>query len=229
MDRTEKFLVVDVETANDVKCPLVYDIGFVVTNRHGEIFEAKHFIVEDIFCHEEELLRTCYYSKKIPEYYKLLADKKCELVNFYSARQTILYFMRFYKITKVGAFNCYFDRFALNNTFRWLTKSKYRYFFPRGTDFFCIWHMACQVICTQKKYLRFCFENMYYSNRGAVKTNAETIYRYYLGTPNFDEKHMGLDDVVIETFILEKCYAQHKKMDTGINRMCWQIPQKAEM
>ena len=45
-----------------------------------------------------------------------------------------------------------FDLNALNKTIRYVTKSKVRYFFPFGTKVCCIWHMACQVLCTQKTF-----------------------------------------------------------------------------
>ena len=43
--------------------------------------------------------------------------------------------------------------------------------------------------------------------------------------PNFEEKHTGLEDVKIEVQIMARCFRQHKKMDKGINRLCWRTPQ----
>ena len=114
---------------------------------------------------------------------------------------------------------------ALNTTERWLTKSKYRFFLPYGTKVFCIWHMACQVLCTQKSYIRFCLENGLTSPSGNIKTSAEAVYAYMTDNAEFSESHTGLRDVLIEVQIMARCFRQHKHMDKAINRSCWRIPQ----
>jgi hypothetical protein len=130
-----------------------------------------------------------------------------------------------YKVEAVCAYNANFDYTALNTTQRWLTKSKYRFFLPYGTKVYCIWHMACQLICTQKAYIRFCLDNGFVSSSGNIKTSAETVYAYMTANCNYEENHTGLEDVLIETKILAKCFAQHKKVEKNINRFCWRIPQ----
>jgi hypothetical protein len=47
-----------------------------------------------------------------------------------------------------------------------------------------------------------------------VRKTAEILYRYISGLTQFDEMHMGLDDVMIEKDIFAKCWAQHKPMRT---------------
>ena len=85
--------------------------------------------------------------------------------------------------------------------------------------------MACQLICTQKNYIRFCLENGFVSPSGNIKTSAETVYAYMTNNADYDENHTGLEDVLIETKILAKCFAQHKRVEKNINRFCWRIPQ----
>jgi hypothetical protein len=53
------------------------------------------------------------------------------------------------------AYNAAFDMNGLNKTQRYITKSAYRWFFPYGVKVECIWHMACQTICSQKKYFDY--------------------------------------------------------------------------
>jgi hypothetical protein len=133
--------------------------------------------------------------------------------------------MKEYNISVVCAYNCNFDKNALNNTIRYISKSALRWFFPYGTEFYCIWNMACQTICKQKGYQRFCLENGFYSTSNNMKTSAETVWAYLTQTPSFEEKHTGLEDVKIEIEIMAHCFRQHKKMDKGINRLCWRVPQ----
>lgn len=224
--KREKFLVLDVETANGLDDPLVYDIGFAVTDRYGNIYEKHSFTIYEIFVLEKEMMKTSYYAKKIPLYQKDINNKKSRLVKFSTARKIIIDTMKKHDITKVGAYNANFDRNALNTTMRFLTKSKYRYFFPFGVEFFCIWHMACQVLYTQTRFIKFCIENNFISETGNIQTSAEIGQRYITKNIDFVEEHRGLDDVLIEVQIMAKCYKQHKKMDKNINRLCWKIPQE---
>lgn len=225
MSAKKFYLVLDVETANSTNDALVYDLGYAVCDKKGNIYEADSFIVSDIFYKEAELMQSAYYAKKIPIYLEGIKNRAFNVVTFYEARERLLAAMRAYNVEAVCAYNANFDYTALNTTQRWLTKSKYRFFLPYGTKVYCIWHMACQLICTQKAYIKFCLENGFVSPSGNIKTNAETVYAYMTDNNAYEENHTGLEDVLIETKILAKCFAQHKRVEKNINRFCWRIPQ----
>ena len=219
------YLVLDVETANSTNDPLVYDLGFAVCDRKGNIYEAESYVVSDIFYKETELMQTAYYHEKLPKYYEGIKEKAFKVINFYTAKKRIADLIEKYNIKAVCAYNASFDTKALNTTQRYLTNSKYRYFLPYGTEVYCIWHMACQVICTQKRYIKFCLDNGFVSESGNIKTSAEAVFAYMTKNEKYEECHTGLQDVLIETQIMAKCFAQHKKMNKKINRLCWRIPQ----
>ena len=219
------YLILDVETTNSTEDALVYDVGFVVADKDGKTYEGDSFIVSDIFFKEQELMKTAYYAEKIPQYLKGIDEKAFKVRDFYTVRKTILDIIRKYKIEAVCAYNASFDYNALNTTQRWLTKSKYRYFLPYGTKIFDIWNMACQVICTQKRYIKFCLENNFLSESGNIKTSAEAVFAYISKNKDFTESHTGLQDVLIEIQIMAHCFRQHKKMNKEIDRFCWRIPQ----
>lgn len=219
------YLVLDVETANSTDDPLVYDLGFAVCDRKGNIYEAESYVVSDIFYKETELMQSAYYHEKLPKYYEGIKEKAFKVINFYTAKKRIADLIEKYNIKAVCAYNASFDTKALNTTQRYLTNSKYRYFLPYGTEVYCIWHMACQVICTQKRYIKFCLDNGFVSESGNIKTSAETVFAYMTKNEKYEECHTGLQDVLIETQIMAKCFAQHKKMNKKINRLCWHIPQ----
>lgn len=228
--RIHYYLVLDVETTNGLEQPLVYDIGGVVTDRQGRIYEQFSFVVRDIFVYERALMQTAYYANKIPEYIEGIHKKERIMMDFCEIRFYILDIMNKYNITDVAAYNANFDRNALNTTQRWLTKSKYRYFFPYGTNFICIWNMACQTLCQRKTYKQFCETNNLISNRGRnISTSAENVFRYLLLNPTYEEEHKGLEDVLIETEIMKRCFATHKAMPhgKGIRRSCWQSVKRA--
>lgn len=219
------YLVLDVETANSTEDALIYDVGFAVCDRKGNTYEADSFIVSDIFFDEAELMKTAYYATKIPQYLEGIESRAFKVRTFYEVRKRIAEVLKKWEIEAVCAYNANFDYNALNTTQRWLTKSKYRYFLPYGTKVFCIWHMACQVICTQKSYVRFCLNNNLISQSGNIKTSAETVYAYITKNAEFNESHTGLQDVLIEVQIMAHCFRQHKRMEKKINRLCWKIPQ----
>lgn len=223
--RRKLFLVLDVEGAGELDCAFVYDIGGLVVDKKGKIYDSFSFLVSEIFNDEPLLMKSAYYAEKLPKYYEGLLQGKFVFSNFYNLREHVKTLLAKYKIDEVMAYNARYDTMALNNTQRWLTKSKFRYFLPYGVKVSCIWHMACQVICTQKSYRAFCLMNGYVSDKGNLKTSAEVVYSYLIDQ-NFVEEHSGLEDVKIEVAIMARCFRQHKKMSRGMNRACWRIPQK---
>lgn len=222
MRKKEKFIVLDVETANSVDDGLVYDLGFVVTDRNGKIYSHYSFCIYDIYVLEKELMQSAYYAEKLPLYEIGLKNGDYKLVNFLTAKKIVAKIMKENNIKKVFAFNCFFDKTMLNTTLRYITKSEYRWFFPYGTEFHDIWNFACSTICQKKSYKDFCELNGFISNKGKnYRATAETIFAYLSNSDNYKEKHQGLEDVYIETYILAECYKSHQKVMTHIDRLCW--------
>lgn len=215
------FLVLDTETTNGLDQPLPYDIGYAICDRHGSIELQRSYVIADIFLDYKDLMQTAYYAEKIPEYWKDIKAGKRELKTFLNIRKQIKEDMAEYDVKEVGAYNMGFDRRALDNDTRYLTKSFLRWFFPYGTEFFCIWHMACTSILNRSSYRKFAIENGLISEKGNIRTSAECAYRYITKDPDFIEEHKGLEDVLIEVAIMAYCYRQHKKMDKSINSQCW--------
>ena len=130
IDKRKKYiLVLDVETAGDVeKNPLCYDIGFVVTDKKGNIYEEHSFAIEEIFA-DDAVMSSAYYYNKLPLYHQKIASGAMKLKPLRYVRAVILNVMKKYNIKTVAAYNAYFDFVkALNNTWQELTN--YRYFFP---------------------------------------------------------------------------------------------------
>lgn len=139
--------------------------------------------------------------------------------------------MEAYNITKVCAYNMGFDKRALNNDMRYLTKSFLRWFFPYGTEYLCIWNMACDILLNRPSYIKFALKNNLVSEKGNIQTSAECAYKYITKNTDFVESHTGLEDVLIESAIMAYCYKQHKTFEKKINSACWRKVQKvhAEM
>ena len=224
--KKEMYLVIDTETCNTLEQPLVYDIGYAICDRFGDIVIERSFVVADVFLDFRDVMKSAYYAEKIPQYWEDIKSGKRELKTLYNIRKQIKADMKEYNVRKVGAYNMSFDRRALDNTIRYCSKSLLRWFFPFGIEYFCIWHMACQVVMNTTSYVKFAVQNGFVSDAGNIQTSAETCYRFLIDEPNFMESHTGLEDVRIEVEILAECYRKHKKMEKSINSACWRIVQR---
>ena len=222
----EYFLVIDTETCNTLEQPLPYDIGYAICDRHGNIYVERSFVVAEIFCDMKDVMSSAYYAEKVPMYWDDIKNGTRNLSTFWNIRKTMIEDMKKYNIKKVGAYNMGFDRRALNNLIRYVSKSFKRYFFPFGTEYFCIWNMACDVLLNRNSYVKFAIQNGLISEKDNIFTSAECAYKYITNKTDFVESHTGLEDVRIEVGIMSECYRQHKKMDKRINSRCWQKVQK---
>lgn len=224
--RKDMFLIIDTETCNSIEQPLPYDIGYCICDRYGNIEIERSFIVAEIFLDRADTMKSAYYSEKIPSYWNDIQAKKRIVKTALEIRKQIHEDMKTYRVKKVCAYNMSFDKRALNNLIRYTTKSFCRWFFPFGTEYICIWNMACQTILNTRTYVKFAEQNGFVSEKGNLQTSAETCYRFLKNQLDFIESHTGLEDVKIEAEIFAKCMSVHRKIDRGINSSCWRIPQK---
>ena len=207
------YLMIDTETANGLDCPLVYDVGFAVIDKQGNVYENFSFVIYEVFCKMKDLMQTAYYKEKIPQYEKDLTNGKRKIATFKTVKKIIRNLCKKYNIVAIVAHNARFDYKSLTNTERYLTKSKYRYFLPYGVPVWCTLTMARQTIAQQPTYKMWCKENGFTTKNGAVRLTAEVLYRFITQDIGFIEKHTGLEDVMIEKEIFTKILRQHKKIN----------------
>ena len=224
--KKEMYLVIDTETANSIEQPLPYDIGYAISDRYGNIAVERSFVVAEIFLDHKEMMKSAYFAEKIPHYWEDIKNGTREIKSIFNIRKQIKADMKEWNVKKVGAYNMGFDKRALNNLIRYCSKSFIRWFFPFGTEFFCIWNMACQVVLNSTSYIKFALQNGFVSEKDNIQTSAEVCYRFLKKQVDFVESHTGLEDVRIEVEIMAKCFSTHKKMNKEINSACWRLPQK---
>lgn len=220
--RKHYIIVLDTET-----CPLdkdfngvtpynmfVYDIGWAVVDKKGNVYETKSYINRDIFFDEKELMDSAYYSNKLPQYYEDIKNGTRKVATWYNIRKDLADTMARYNTKTVCAHNARFDDGATKNTQRWLTKSKFRYFFPKKTEIWDTMKMAQDVVAKTPTYKEFCEENGYMTKHKTPRpqVKAEVLYKYITGDNDFIESHTALEDVLIEKEILAYCFNKHKKM-----------------
>lgn len=216
--RKAYYIVLDTEACNtnvdDMKSSLVYDLGYAIIDKKGNVYKTRNLVIRDIYKDEEELMKTAYYADKLPQYEEELLNGVRTMTTLAKARKLLKSDCEEYNVKAIIAHNAGFDCRALNTTLRYLTGSKVRYFYPYGMALWDSLKMANDTICKQKTYKKFCLANGYMTNHKTprVKATAEVLYRYITGNNTFIEKHTGLEDVMIEKEIFVKCLAQHKKM-----------------
>lgn len=223
--RKKYYMVLDVETANSTNDNrfndgLVYDIGFTIIDKKGNIYATRSFCIKEVF-DWADLMNSAYYANKRPIYYGKLKNKEMEKVTIWEARQRIKKAIEYFNISEVYAYNAKFDMTTLNNTVRYISGSACRFFFPYGVQICDIWHIACQILGTQKTFQK---ENIR-SEKGNLITSAERMFAYMIQDKNFEESHTGLEDALIESQILARCLRTHKTIAKNINKFCWKIPQ----
>lgn len=220
-------LVLDVETCGPLGNGKVYDLGFaVVEPKTGNIIESHSVVIPEVFYGLDDEMQSAYYADKLPQYVAGIDAGTWKLLPFWKVWNLVRDTMKAHGITQVYAYNCKFDKDSLNNTMRVITANRFRHFFPKGTQFCDIWHMACQSIMSQKNFVKFCNKNGFVSEAGNLQTTAEVCYAYMTKNPIFVEQHTGLEDVMIEAAILQHIYRQRKRIEEKIVANPWRIPQK---
>mgnify|MGYP002525681124 FL=1 len=224
MDRRINYLMgLDTETCNglvngdkvDLSQSIVYDIGWVITDKQGRIYEQRSFLIYEVFVAMKDVMASAYYAEKIPMYWEQVKTGQRKLVRLQTMYNQFWNDVKTYNVKNVFAHNARFDYNALNNTIRFLTKSNKRYFFPKKIEIWDTLKMSRQTIGKQKSYRDWCFRNNFVTKHRTpqVRLTAEILYRYITGNVTFEESHTGLEDVLIETKILVHCFRQHKKME----------------
>lgn len=189
-----------------------YDIGWAVVDKRGNVYRTRSFMVADIFLNEKMLMNSAYYANKIPQYWEDIKSGKRVLTSFYNVRKTLLADIEDFGVEQIFAHNMRFDYGNLNNTQRWLTKSQFRYYFPKEMQICDTLKMARDILGKMPSYRRFCEENGFITKNNQLQMKAEVIYKFLTQNLDFVESHTGLEDVMIEKEILAYCYRQHKKM-----------------
>lgn len=211
-----KFIVLDTETANSIDDPMCYDVGFAVIDETGKVYESHSYVIADIFLDEKKMMKEAYFADKIPQYWEDIKNGKRQLRRFKTVKKILKDVCNQYCVKIIACHNARFDNRSLNLTQRWLTSSKYRYFFPYGVKVWDTLKMAREIFGKDEDYGRFCYKNEYLTKRGQRRYTAEILYRYLTNNNDFVESHTGLEDVMIEKEILVECLKRKPELDGSL-------------
>lgn len=217
MIENEKIIVLDTETTNSIDDPIAYDIGFAVIGTKGEVYETHSYVVADVFL-DKELMASAYFIDKMPQYWEDIKSGKRLLRRYKTIKYILSDVCKQYGIKKIVAHNARFDYRSSTLTQRFLTSSKYRYFFPYGVEIWDSLKMAREVFKNDDEYGQFCYDNNYLTKRGQRRYTAEILYRFLTGQNDFIESHTGLEDVLIEKEIFCECLKRNKNINGALWR-----------
>lgn len=209
--KKDLYLTIDTETAGDLESPLVYDIGGAVHDRLGNVIETFSFVIHDIY-KDKELMESCYYACKLPQYENELKAGIRKKVRFYTARNYVLDLIDKYEIKAVLAYNMRFDLNALNNTLRYLSNGKRKYFFPfsKNVEIWCTWTMLKQLVKNKPRYKSWCKKHNYIAGNNQYRTSVEVFNKWLHKDHGFIEEHTGLEDALVEVDIFRYIVNQRK-------------------
>lgn len=206
------YLMIDTETAGTLEEPLVYDIGIAVVDKQGNVYEAYSFVVAEVFYGMKELMQTAYYAEKIPNYLIDIDQGTRRVARFFYIWSFVRALIKEYHITACIAHNMRFDLNALNHTARVLSENQHKYFFPYGVKLWCTLAMARSIMTYSSVYKQWCAHYGFTLKNGTPRMTAEVLYRFITNNPTFEEKHTGIEDVMIEKDIFAYLCRKHKKM-----------------
>lgn len=198
-------IVLDTETTNSIEEPLCYDIGYAVIDLDTEeVLKTESYAVADIFL-DKDLMSVAFFADKIPQYWDEIKNGARKLARLSTIRKGLVADCKAYGVTEIYAHNARFDYLSCTLSQRYLTSSKYRYFFPYGVKICDTLKMAREAFKDDDQYGEFCYENNYLTKNGQRRYTAEILYRFLRNNNDFVEEHKGLDDVLIEKEILLEC------------------------
>lgn len=219
IDRRKKyFMVLDTET-----CPidreleevtpanmLVYDLGYTITDKKGNVYRTGSYVISDIFFGEfYTKMQSSYYANKIPKYMEQIAKGERVVKTWKQVSFILRKVLEEFNINVVVAHNARFDNGVLKNTKDYLEE----YPMLPYIEWWDTLKMARSILKERKSYKRFCENNNFMTKNNQCRFTAEVIYRYLTNDLEFEESHTGLEDTLIEKDILAFCIKQHKKMD----------------
>lgn len=220
-------LVFDTETSNinhsdyfSINGNMILNIGGVIIDvERQEIIEEFDYLIEEIW-ENEEIMNNFYFKDRLDKFQDITE------VTFSDAIKNIKNLLQKYNVNTVLAYNISFDQQSLLDTcdymHMYIDLSKY--------EIKDIYAMACDMLKRNKEaYSVFCTETGRLSPAGNRLTNAESVYAFLTGNPDYAEDHTALEDSRIEAVIFLECQNYEDKynitLESKPNRQCWRWAQ----
>ena len=189
---------------------LVYDMGWLVVDGTGEVVERRSFIISDTF-NQTDLMSSAYYADKAPDYVERLRRGLIDSATALQAFKLLAQDVERYRVRDMWAYNARFDRTVIDATISHYSNgfASLSTMFPR-VRFRDIWDFASSITGT-RPYVEWCECHGFVSPKGNPVTNAECVYGYLTGNPEYVESHTALADCYTELTILNAARRRKKR------------------
>ena len=200
----------------------VYDIGYCIHNKRGEIVAERNWLVEENFTNPKKMMGAFYAGKHFSHYARMLQDGEIRLTPWAEIVGIMRADFLTHGVDVVAAYNAGFDFRVLKQTHADLGGEGA--ILQNPVKILDIWQFACETKLSQKSYANIARSQGWVSPAGNIKTGAEFAHRYCSGDHSFIEDHTALSDARIEVAILAECFKQKRRVPYGIvNAQPWRI------
>lgn len=224
-------LILDTETVSNNKGfslygNYVFDIGAtlcVIEDSNITILENFNYLVEEIYKNEDLMKNYFFGEDRLNSFYKENSD-----IEVRSWNKIVEHFKKIiedFEIEDYAAFNITFDmnsiqstcdKLKTDNPFKDLTKVD-------------LYNKSCQALADDENYKIFCVENGRVTEKGNIKSDAESVFAYLFNAPSIIESHTALLDAILETKIYQWLLKEEKEQDTFFedtpNTQAWRLVQ----
>lgn len=204
------FAILDIETLTDAR--LAFDIAWILFDSKGHMLEKHNYLVSEIYdapFFNMLVRRDSFMKNKAQFYMDGIAFNSFPIYSLVSISDIFNDAAKRYNAKLVVcAYNAKFDYTVLNDNMQ----NYYGLdFFNQDVEVVDIMTMALATICDTNKFVRWAMINGFVTEKGNVKTNAETVYAYLAQNASFVEAHHALQDCEIEAEIYFKARKYKKK------------------
>ena len=204
------FAILDIETLTDAR--LAFDIAWILKDSKGHTLETHNYLVREIIDapFSNILIRRDSFMKNKAQFYMDgMAFHSFDIMSLASIHDIFHAAAAKYNAKIVMcAYNAKFDYSVLNDNMQAYYGMD---FFDSDVEIVDIMTMALATICDTNKFVRWCQLNNMVTEKGNIKTNAETVYAYLTRDTDFIEAHHALEDCEIESDIYFKARKYRKK------------------
>ena len=197
-----RIMVIDTETAS--LAGDVYDIGYTIANKKGEIFVTRNWLVQQVFTNGKVMKGAFFASKMFSEYADMLHNGTIRLTYWLEIVAIMRQDFETFKVNVLAAYNLPFDLKVILQTHGQFGDGK-RILPPcKKLD---LYRFTCMAKLNSIAYKKLAEDRNWKTKAGNYLTNAEVAYKYCTGDYTFKEKHTALDDCIIETLIMRYCFS----------------------
>lgn len=175
-----------------------YNVGYIIGDCYGNIVAEKSYALMD--CIWENLESSGRLAPDnvgrvmgFTNIQEILRDNvKYKWVTTLEFAEEFFNDLTKYNISEIWAYNAQFDKGAIEDRLLGLSLEMF------GVKWYDIMKACVHNVCCSPKYLDFCIENNFVTEKGNIKSSAESVYAYSTKDRTFIEEHTGLADCRIE-------------------------------